>query len=251
VKTAIVLSGGGAHGDFEVGALRYLYNRGLYAQIICGSSVGAINGVKLAEGGDYLSEGVAGYVYDAPTPESGELFRMVHPNTGDHFYTTSGEERQNAIDNLGYVYEGIACFVLMAATPGTIPLYRLRRVSDARDVDLIKAVIASSAIPVVFPPVQLLDEWYVDGGIRDILPIQAAIDLGADQVFGIVATKATIPDRVSYDDAGIPRIGVRAVDIMTDEIQRNEYNPPRGWGTPVTVIQPILLKNSMVAAGLL
>jgi hypothetical protein len=130
VKTAIVLSGGGAHGDFEVGALRYLYNRGLYAQIICGSSVGAINGVKLAEGGDYLSEGVAGYVYDAPTPESGELFRMVHPNTGDHFYTTSGEERQNAIDNLGYVYEGIACFVLMAATPGTIPLYRLRNPSN-------------------------------------------------------------------------------------------------------------------------
>jgi predicted acylesterase/phospholipase RssA len=49
MKTAIVLSGGGARGDFQVGALLYLYGVGRYPQIICGSSVGAINGVKLAE----------------------------------------------------------------------------------------------------------------------------------------------------------------------------------------------------------
>src|SRR5207248_5784039 len=100
MTTAIILSGGGAHGDFEVGALRCLYNRGLYPQSICGASVGAINGVKLAEGGDYLDEGIACYVYETATPVAGELFRLANPNTGDHFYTTSGVERQNAVDNL-------------------------------------------------------------------------------------------------------------------------------------------------------
>jgi hypothetical protein len=119
-------------------------------------------------------------VYDTPTPPSGELFRLA--NATDHFYTTSATERQDAVTNFGYVYEGVACYVFPIQMPGTVPLYRLVKVTDARDVDLVKAVIASSSIPVVFPPVKLLDEWYVDGGVRDILPIQAAIDLGADQL---------------------------------------------------------------------
>ena len=50
MPTAIVISGGGAKGDFEVGALRLLYDRGIRPDIICGTSVGAINGAKLAEG---------------------------------------------------------------------------------------------------------------------------------------------------------------------------------------------------------
>jgi NTE family protein len=50
MPTAIVLGGGGARGDFEVGAIRYLYEIGWRPDIICGSSVGSINGVKLAEG---------------------------------------------------------------------------------------------------------------------------------------------------------------------------------------------------------
>ena len=46
---AIVLSGGFALGSFEVGALRYLYNQGIRPNILCGTSVGAINAAKLAE----------------------------------------------------------------------------------------------------------------------------------------------------------------------------------------------------------
>src|SRR5580704_2539069 len=47
---AIVLSGGFAIGSFEVGAVQYLYNTGFRPNIICGTSVGAINGAKLTEG---------------------------------------------------------------------------------------------------------------------------------------------------------------------------------------------------------
>lgn len=50
VGPALCLSGGAAHGDFEVGVVRYLYEHGLVPKIICGNSVGAINGLKLAEG---------------------------------------------------------------------------------------------------------------------------------------------------------------------------------------------------------
>jgi predicted acylesterase/phospholipase RssA len=47
---AFVLSAGGSLGDFEVGALRFLYNRGIRPEIVCGSSVGAINGAAIAQG---------------------------------------------------------------------------------------------------------------------------------------------------------------------------------------------------------
>jgi predicted acylesterase/phospholipase RssA len=50
IGPAIALSGGAAHGDFEVGVVRYLYEHGLVPKIICGTSVGSINGLKLAEG---------------------------------------------------------------------------------------------------------------------------------------------------------------------------------------------------------
>jgi hypothetical protein len=50
-KRAIALSGGGAKGSFQVGALEYLYEeRKIRPQIVTGTSVGAVNGVKLAEG---------------------------------------------------------------------------------------------------------------------------------------------------------------------------------------------------------
>jgi predicted acylesterase/phospholipase RssA len=50
VKTAIAFSGGGAKGDFQLGAAKYLYERKIkQPDIICGTSVGSVNAAKLAE----------------------------------------------------------------------------------------------------------------------------------------------------------------------------------------------------------
>ena len=54
----IVLGGGGARGDFTVGAARYLYDHGVLPGIICGTSVGSINAAKLAEGGTEALDGL-------------------------------------------------------------------------------------------------------------------------------------------------------------------------------------------------
>jgi predicted acylesterase/phospholipase RssA len=48
--TAFVLSGGALSGDFECGALKLLYAYGYRPDVICGTSVGSLNGVRLAEG---------------------------------------------------------------------------------------------------------------------------------------------------------------------------------------------------------
>lgn len=52
VRPALALGGGGAKGAFQAGVLQNLYARGLDPVIITGTSVGALNAAKLAEGGD-------------------------------------------------------------------------------------------------------------------------------------------------------------------------------------------------------
>ena len=52
-KVALVLGAGTAKATFEVGVVKYLYEvKGIRPDIICGSSTGALMGLKLAEGGD-------------------------------------------------------------------------------------------------------------------------------------------------------------------------------------------------------
>jgi Repeat of unknown function (DUF5648) len=74
---------------------------------------------------DYLEEGTACFVFDAPSTGTTPFYRCYNPVTGDHFYTTSQPEASNAIDSLAYQAEGVACYVFDAAGPGTVPLYRL------------------------------------------------------------------------------------------------------------------------------
>jgi predicted acylesterase/phospholipase RssA len=54
---ALSLSGGGAKGDFQLGALRYLYESGIRPTIIRSTPVGSVNAIKLAEGYDPADTG--------------------------------------------------------------------------------------------------------------------------------------------------------------------------------------------------
>ncbi len=56
-------------------------------------------------------EGLMGYVSSSDVPESTPLYRLHNGSIGNHFYTTSAAERDNAVSNLGYTYEAIGCYV--------------------------------------------------------------------------------------------------------------------------------------------
>lgn len=79
VKTALVLSGGGSHGAFQMGAIRYLYTvEGVKPDIIAGCSVGSVNAIKLAE---------AGPSQNAKKPHAqvvAELLELWRKRTSDH-----------------------------------------------------------------------------------------------------------------------------------------------------------------------
>ncbi len=99
--------------------------------------------------------------------------------------------------------------------------------------------LASSSIPAIFPPTNLQGEWYIDGGVREVLPIQMAVVEGADKIFAIAAAK----DGVDYNFGPTTMIknGLRAaMGILPDKIMHKDTTPPRGWDSSVQIIQPTL-----------
>jgi predicted acylesterase/phospholipase RssA len=111
---------------------------------------------------------------------------------------------------------------------------------DQPPVRLVDAVVASASIPLVFPPTRLNDEHYVDGGVREILPLELAFNrLGAGHIFAVVASAPGVEPIPSVADKGLLDLARRVTaDIVPDETLHKEIAPPRGWGRRVTVIAP-------------
>jgi hypothetical protein len=103
-----------------------------------------------------------------------------------------------------------------------------------------QAVIATASIPLVFPPTRLGDEHYVDGGVREILPLELAFNrLGAGHIFAVVASTPGVEPIADMKDKGHLDLARRVTaDIVPDETLRKEINPPRGWGRRVSVVAP-------------
>jgi predicted acylesterase/phospholipase RssA len=83
-------------------------------------------------------------------------------------------------------------------------------------------------------------EHFVDGGVREILPLELAFSrLGAGHIFAVVASSLGVEQVDDYGDRGLLDVARRvASDIGPDETLRKEMRPPRGWGRKVTVIAP-------------
>jgi predicted acylesterase/phospholipase RssA len=119
-------------------------------------------------------------------------------------------------------------------------------------VNLREAVLASASIPAFFPPVRLaLGDHYVDGGVREIVPIQVALDAGATEVYAIAASRVGVnPDgdylSPTFDeprgllDPVLVDLVERTVDLFLDEILLTDAEPRRGWPEQIVVIEPSL-----------
>ncbi|WP_298459839.1 patatin-like phospholipase family protein [uncultured Cellulomonas sp.] len=114
-----------------------------------------------------------------------------------------------------------------------------RPVPGGATIAITDAVRASSAIPVVFPPVRLDGEHYVDGGVREVVPIEmAARHLGGTRCWAVVASATGSPPDTDFAGKNILAIASRAyTDIMWDEVLRDEVELAR-TSARVTLIQP-------------
>ena len=83
--------------------------------------------------------------------------------------------------------------------------------------NLKQAVIASSSIPGVFPPVEMLDTKMCDGGVSDLVPVYISRGQGAQYVIAVDVTKS-LDEREELDN-GISIID-RAQTILAFQLSR-------------------------------
>jgi NTE family protein len=69
----------------------------------------------------------------------------------------------------------------------------------------VEHVMASAALPLLFPAVEIEDDWYGDGGIRLVAPLSPAVHLGADRLL-VISTHFEFPPfcRLQKKTAGPP-----------------------------------------------
>jgi NTE family protein len=177
-----VLAGGGSLGAVEVGMLQALCEAGVRPDFVVGSSAGAMNAAFFAGQPDL--EGVG---------ELREIWKRLH--TSDVFPFSPVGGLLGALALRDHMVEPDRLARLIARS---LPYNRLEdaalpvhivaaNVMTGRETifsrgPAVPAVMASAAIPGVFPPVKIDGEVYFDGSVANNTPISAARDLGAESI---------------------------------------------------------------------
>lgn len=191
---AFVLSGGGAYGATQVGMLRALAEAGVVPELVVGASVGALNGVVVAAHADDAADRLA------------DVWRRINRRT------IFGGGSVRAVATLLRTRSSLCQPDLLAGLIGEhiehetfeglpVPFAAVATDLFTGEPELLStgkigpALLASAAIPGVFPRVEIDGRHYVDGGVSANVPIRQAIAFGAASVLVLDANPAHTAER--------------------------------------------------------
>ncbi|HTK15111.1 MAG TPA: patatin-like phospholipase family protein [Acidimicrobiia bacterium] len=193
---AFVLSGGGSLGAVQVGMLQALAERDVRPDLLIGTSVGAINAAYVAGHGT--------------GPESlerlAEIWRRLRRQEVfpldplRHVLAVAGA-RPSLCSNRGLkrLLDAHLTYRNLEDAPLPVHIVTTNLLSGQEVLlstgDTARAVLASTAIPGVFPAVDHVGCTLVDGGISDNAAISQAVALGADEVYILPAGFACALER--------------------------------------------------------
>jgi NTE family protein len=222
--TAFVLSGGASLGALQVGMLRALFERGITADMLVGTSVGALNAAFVAsrpqtpETTDELAKVWRRIERADAFPLS--LRTVVGGLAGqrDHLVPARGlrqiVERHVELEDLGdaAVPLSLIAFDVIAGVETVL--------CDGPAVD---AIVAACAIPGIFPPVAIGEKLLVDGGVVNNTPIRHAVEMGAKRIYVLPTQEPPYtqgsPPRTALD-AAIYAIGLLVGSRLEADIAR-------------------------------
>jgi NTE family protein len=192
-RVAFVLSGGGNLGALQVGMLRALSEHGIVPDIVLGCSVGAMNGAAYAleptlAGVDRLEEHWRTGISVMPSSRLPSVLQLIRKGESLH----SGDSLRRGLETLlGATrrFEDLELpFECVAAEVETAEEHWFH------EGYLVPAVMASAALPAVFPVVTIEGRRYVDGGVVDNVPISRAVELGCREIYVLHVGRHGRPD---------------------------------------------------------
>lgn len=241
-RVGVVFGAGGPKGFAQVGALRVLRRAGLPIDVVAGTSVGALIG------GGVALEMTTEAIETSVTTLLATLFRPTLPL---HAILSSRALARWARSEQVFgnrMLEDLPIPYAVSAADLTVG-----REIVIRRGRLWRAVMASAAIPGIYPPVMVGKHWLVDGGVVNPVPVSIAQLLGADLVVALDLSEPLAPRQELILDATpaprapyLPDTLLRARDIMMSEIRSHTV------GEPAVLINPkvsgVSLRNSRDAA---
>lgn len=179
---AFVLGGGGSLGAVQVGMLRALVERQVAPDLVVGTSVGSLNGAFLA----YDPLGVVGrleVLWRSMTRQTvfpGNLLAQARTlrQGRTHLFPDSGLRAviEASLPPETTFADLLLPFAAVTVDVGTATPYVVRH------GPLVPALLASAAIPGIFPAVALDGRRLYDGGLVANVPVTQALDLGAQSI---------------------------------------------------------------------
>ncbi|TFH35755.1 MAG: patatin-like phospholipase family protein, partial [Anaerolineales bacterium] len=191
---AFVLSGGGSRGAFEVGALRALLANGIQPDLLVGTSAGAVNATAIAL--DPTLEGVERLerlwlrmdedVFYSPNPLVVALRLMLKKPSlysNARFYRFVRAEILPQARTFSDLIKARLFLTGVDLERGDLHVF-----GDTPDDSVIEAIMASTAIQPYFAPWAYRGRRYIDGGFISNLPLLAALERGASEIYAIDLT---------------------------------------------------------------
>ncbi|MEO7070723.1 MAG: patatin-like phospholipase family protein [Nostocoides sp.] len=182
-RTAYVLGGGGILGTTQIGMIRALAEHGVRPDLVLGTSIGALNGAFVAAdptpaGATRLADvwravRRTGAFVENPVRQAARVARYrthllsnapLRAIIDDHLPV-------HLIEDLPVAFQCVAASIEEAGA----------RWFDAGPVT--DAVVASCAVPGLFPPVEIDGQHYLDGGLVHSIPVGRALELGATEIY--------------------------------------------------------------------
>lgn len=261
--TAFVFSGGGARGALHVGALRALLEAGIRPDMLVGTSIGAWNAAWLAH--SPTLEGVEALADIWRSLRAGQALLGQRPAIWSRARALRGQLMLTALRRIAggcaslYSDTGLRQILTQRFADMTFEDLALPLSVIATNLShggravfqrgpLVDAVLASSAIPGIFPPVSVGGALYADGGMVDGCSVETAIEMGARRIFVLaIGYDAEAGDGAAWAHAGAqalarqsaPSVIQRASQVMGNyQIQRELERTPPGVETHLISLSP-------------
>lgn len=263
---ALILGGGSMKGAYQVGAVKAVLESGFEPDMIYGISVGALNTTFLAhEAGRQMKvDGVLNWKKIARLLMEFWLTKITNPQA----VGTLRSRVSLGVTTLMSQYEGLLDpGPLHELVKEQVDLETLRNspvkskvgavnintgeihYASPEDIHYLDYLFASSAIPLIMPPVPIGDhgDLFMDGALREVIPIRQAFEDGATEVVIVACHARSVYQREHFNARNLISLIQRVKDITVNQEVNNdilwasiyvERAVLRGENLSMTVIRP-------------
>lgn len=209
-RIALVLGGGGSRGLAHIGVLKVLMREGIRIDLIVGTSMGAIVGALY--GGGVAPEEIVAKVRAL---QGNQLLSLNH--------LFSARSRQRTLEEWLEANLPVSTFEELGCPLTAVAVDVVEGEEVTIDAGpLVPALLASSAVPGVFPPVRRGDHLLADGGVIDSLSTHLGYKLGADKVIAVDVYPPLERDNLWVD----PLLAMTGLDLPFGLLGSVQENTP-------------------------